>query len=461
MQNLNRFGHEFQVKLITCLLTDSQFSSRIFDILKPEYFDSRALNWLCDVILKYYAEYHAVATMPVLKVEIDSVEDQLLKEEIISALREAVTSEYETDLQFIKESTIEFCRNQELQYAIYDSVDLLKEGKFEEIKQRIDEALKRGEDREIGHDYLHDIDDRYITMTRKPIPTGWGFINELTQGGLSAGELGVFVGNSGSGKSWCLMHACANALDAGYKCLYVTLELLKTVAGTRIDCMLTGISMPDLPDNLEAIRNRLRRIEQKGGELYIEWYPTKKLSIIGLRSLLDRMTLLGHKPDIVFIDYADLMRLPNTKARQRKDEDLQELYEELRGIAGEYMVPVWTASQANRDSHDDEIEFVSAGMISESMGKHFTADFMMSLLRKESDKVTHTARFHVIKNRMGDDGMTLLAKMNLREGIIDIFHPKSNGHREAEDRIIDEQTNVKSRMKDKLKNFFSDTEDGK
>jgi len=95
------------------------------------------------------------------------------------------------------------------------------------------------------------------------------------------------------------------------------------------------------------------------GTMKIEWYPTKKLSLIGLRSLLDRMTLLGEMPEILVIDYADLMKLVPSNSK-RKDEELQELYEELRGIAGEYNIPIWTASQANRSSHGDEVSHVNA-----------------------------------------------------------------------------------------------------
>lgn len=454
MQNLSKFGHEFQIKLVTCLLTDASFSSRIFDILRADYFDSQALSWLCDVILKYYQQYHAVATIAVLKYEIDSIDDELLKEEVIGTLRSVVSNTKETDLQFIKDATIEFCRNQEIRYAIYEAVDLLKDGDFDRIKQRFDEALKKGEDKDTGHDYLEDVDDRYSVESRTPITTGWKFIDEITQGGLSGGELGVIVGNSGSGKSWCLSYMCAKALEAGHRALYVTLELAKTVVGVRIDCILTGIDSNELAFNTEQIKRKMSTIKHNGGNLIIEWYPTKKLSIIGLRALLDRTILLGVKPDILFLDYADLMKVVRSSMK-RKDEELQELYEELRGIAGEYNIPVWTVSQANRSSHDKEVEFVDAGMIAESMGKHYTADFMMSLLRKESDKVSKTARFHVIKNRLGDDGISLLSTMNLRRGIIDIYNPKSPKHLEIQAAMTEDQVNVKQRLQDRHSKFFA------
>jgi replicative DNA helicase len=452
MQKLSNYGHSFQVKLITCLLTDVKFSSRVFDLLRIEYFDSDALIWLCDTILNYYQEYHSLATMEVLKVGIDSIEDALMKEEVIKNLRDAYGFVESPDLQFIKESTIEFCRNQELQFAIMESVDLIKQGKFEAIKARIDEALKRGEDKNVGLDYLQDIDLRYEDMARSPITTGFPILDDLTQGGLSAGEIGIVVGPGGSGKSWVLTSLCTHAMLKGHKTLYITLELNEAYVGVRADCILTGISMDDLKDNRELVKNRLSRVT---GEMRIQWYPTRALSLIGLRSLLDRLILLEKKPDILYIDYADLMKLTPSK-NKRKDEELQELYEEIRGISGEYMIPIWTASQANRSSHDDEVEYVSAGMISESMGKHFTADFMLSILRKDSDKESHAARFHVIKNRFGPDGITLLSKMDTNHGIIEIFRPAGKKHKEMENELLDMETNPRNKLKSRYEKFYSD-----
>lgn len=456
MQKLSHFGHEFQVKLITCLLTDYNFSSRIFDILKADYFDSQALSWLCDVILKYYQEYKAVATMPVLKHAIEFLDDPLLKEEVINVLRSAVTSGRETDLQFIKDATLEFCKIQEVKYVMIEAVDLIKDGNLEEIKVRFDRAFKKGEDQNVGHDYLNGIDQRYVTMIRHPVTTGFSYIDELTQGGLSAGELGVIVGNGGSGKSWCLSSMCAKAMESGKNALFITLELDKEVVGVRIDCIFTGIEMSQLKYNQDLIKNKLERIKMRGGgTIAIEWYPSKKLSIVGVRALLDRMILLGNKPDVVYIDYADLMKLNSSKMK-RKDEELQELYEELRGIAGEYRIPIWTVSQANRHSHDKETEFIGAGMIAESMGKHYTADFMMSLLRKEEDKISKTAKFHVIKNRLGEDGMSMMSRMDLKQGIIEIYKPNSAQHLQMEKNAAEGQVEVRKIMLDKHAEFFSE-----
>jgi hypothetical protein len=123
----------------------------------------------------------------------------------------------------------------------------------------------------------------------------------------------------------------------------------------------------------------------------------------------------GKKPDVVVVDYADLLRGHG----QEKRHELEGIYEDLRGMAGEYEIPIWTASQANRSALEEDV--IGAEKISESYGKVMVADFVISLSRKVADKMAGTGRWHVIKNRFGPDGITLPSKMNTSNGQIHIY----------------------------------------
>jgi hypothetical protein len=131
---------------------------------------------------------------------------------------------------------------------------------------------------------------------------------------------------------------------------------------------------------------------------------------------MDKMILQGKKPDVVIVDYADLLRGP---AKEKRHEELEEIIEDLRGMAGEYGVPIWTASQANRSALEEDV--IGAEKIAESYGKVMVADFVISLSRKVTDKLAGTGRWHVIKNRFGPDGITLPSKMNMSNGQINIY----------------------------------------
>jgi hypothetical protein len=135
---------------------------------------------------------------------------------------------------------------------------------------------------------------------------------------------------------------------------------------------------------------------------------------------MDKMILQGKKPDVVIVDYADLLRGPS---KEKRHEELEEIIEDLRGMAGEYEVPVYTASQINRSGAEDDV--ITGVKIAGSFSKMMTADFVVSLSRKIEDKLAGTGRWHVIKNRFGPDGMTFPSKANFSTGQIHIYNDDS------------------------------------
>jgi len=131
--------------------------------------------------------------------------------------------------------------------------------------------------------------------------------------------------------------------------------------------------------------------------------------------------LQDKKPDVIIVDYADLLR--GAGRTQDLRHELGNIYEDLRGMAGEYEIPVWTASQANRSALEEDV--IGADKIAESYAKIMTADFVISLSRKIEDKISGTGRWHVIKNRFGPDGITFPSKMNTSNGQINIYEETS------------------------------------
>jgi replicative DNA helicase len=409
---LSAYGYAFQIKVITALFTDKMFLQQIADILSPGYFESDANNWIITTILEYNREYKTTPTLEVMKVKLDDVEHDVLKEQIKSHLKDTWKYTEADDLPFIKQQAIDFCKNQEIKKAIMSSVELLKNGRYEEIKSKIDNALKAGGDKDIGHDYMTSIDERYTEAVRDTKETPWEVINELTDGGLGKGELGVFVAPAGIGKSWGLINIGANAIKKGLTVVHYTLELNAAYVGLRYDSVITGIANQNLKHYQSQVKDELEKLE---GELIIKYYPTKTVSVLGLRGHIEKCIMQGKKPDVVIVDYADLLRGHG----QEKRHELEGIYEDLRGMAGEYEIPVWTASQANRSALEEDV--IGAEKISESYAKVMVADFVISLSRKVADKMAGTGRWHVIKNRFGPDGITLPSKMNTSNGQIHIY----------------------------------------
>ena len=409
---LSSYGYSFQIKVITSLLTDKGFLQQISDILIPEYFESDANEWIVQTILDYHKEYKTTATLEVMKVKLQNVDNDVLTTQIKEHLKDAWKYSESDDLTFIKQQALDFCKNQEIKKAILSSVELLKIGRYDDIKVAIDKALKSGGDKEIGHDYMSSIDERYTESVRFTKETPWEIINELTSGGLGKGELGVFVAPAGIGKSWGLINIGAHAVRKGMSVIHYTLELNEAYVGLRYDSVVTGIANQNLKHYQDQVKSELSQLP---GKLVIKYYPTKTCSVMGLRAHIEKCIMQGMKPDVIIVDYADLLRGHGTEKRH----ELEGIYEDLRGLAGEYEVPVWTASQANRSALEEDV--IGAEKIAESYGKVMVADFVISLSRKVQDKLAGTGRWHVIKNRFGPDGITLPSKMNTSNGQINIY----------------------------------------
>ena len=440
---LQEYGWGFQVKVIAAMFTDRIFLQQIADIIQPEYFESDANSWLLEIILEHFRNYKTPPSKDVFKVKITEVENDVLKAAILEQLKDVFRYMESDDLDFVKVEILKFCKNQEIKKAIMDSVSLLKMGNFDEIKSKIDSAMKAGADTNIGHEYKKDVIARYNVSARHTIATGWDVIDDLMDGGLAPGELGVVMAPAGIGKSWLLINIGANAVRAGKTVIHYTLELNENYVGQRYDSVITGINAQNLKNYQNDIVEKMSSIQ---GDLVIKYYPTKSVGVMGLKAHIEKTMILGQKPDLIVVDYADLLKV-NTK--KDKHEALEELYEELRGMAGEYSIPIWTASQAGRSSLEDDI--IEADKIASSYGKVMVADFLMSLSRKVEDKLSGTGRGHVIKNRFGPDGITLPSKINTNNGQFQFFEPQTTQGKQTTQVMKTGENLVKQSLAQKFK----------
>jgi replicative DNA helicase len=419
VDTLSKYGATFQAKVLANLLSSTDFLQQSLDVLNPKFFESDAGQWIIQETIDYFGEYKTLPTLEVFKVEMDKVTDDVLKIAIKEQLRAAFQRKNDEDLEYVKDSFLDFAKNQAIKSAIITSVDLLQVGRYGEIKDLVDKALKAGQPRNIGHNWKDDIEMRLAGNSRIVVPTGWDAIDSMIGGGLGAGELGVIAAPSGIGKSWALATIGANAAKLGKRVAVYTLELNESYMGLRYDTIFTGIEPGSIPDNPEAVRQMVDSIK---GDIIIKYYPARSVTVHTLAAHLEHLTMNKLRPDIILVDYADLMRA-TTKTDARYQE-LGIIYEELRSFGGEYGIPIWTASQTQRSSIQDDI--IEADKISESYSKIMTADLVISLSRKLEDKANHTGRAHIIKNRFGADGITLPVYMNTSVGKIEIYDENSS-----------------------------------
>jgi len=422
LNTLSSYGTGFQIKAISCLLTDKKFLQTIHDIISEEDFENQAHNWVVKQILTYYDKYHCPPSMEVLKVELKKLKNEVLQISIKEQLKEAYIAS-EDDLEYIGQEFSNFCKNQQLKKALLNSVDLLNAGEYDAIRGLVDNALKAGQDKDIGHEYNKDTEYRYREDHRKTIPTPWKDINDITQGGLGGGDFGLVFGNPGGGKSWSLVALGAFAVEQGFNVIHYTLELGSEYVGRRYDACFTGINVSDITQHREKVEQRITNLP---GNLIIKEYPPMRASISTIESHIQKCTDLDFKPDLILIDYVDLLST-RKKSADRKGE-IDDIYISTKGLARQLNIPVWSVSQVNRAGAKDDI--IEGDKAAGSYDKIMITDLAMSLSRKRKDKVNGTGRLHIMKNRYGTDGMTYGVKVDI-----------STGHFELSDYNDDDEDN--------------------
>ena len=415
IDTLSKYGQSFQSKVVSALLTDGKFLDTIGEITTPKFFENDANKWIISEILEYHNEYRKPPTLDVFKSQLSKVDNEILKKTVVDQLKHVHTQIGNVDLDYIKNEFREFCINQNLKNVILRSVDLLQAGSYDRIKDLVDDAMKVGNETNLGMDYIEDFDERTNDLKRTTVPTKWDPINDLMDGGLGPGELGVVVAPSGVGKTWILTAIGAEAVRRGLSVVHYTMELSEHYVGARYDTVFTGIPSADLKQKKEEVKGKITNL---AGRLLIKYFPPKGVTVKKLQQHIEKMVTLDNRPDVIIVDYADLLLSHSNKS----DSTYQEqggVYIDLRGMSGEMEIPIWTASQTNRSAIDSEV--IEADKIADSYAKVMNADFIMSWSRKSKDKLNNTARAHIMKNRFGQDGITFPCKMDTNTGYIEVY----------------------------------------
>ena len=445
-ETLTKYGTSFQSKILALLLNNTEFIQTISDILTPPMFDSDANKWLVNTIIQYYYKYKKQPTLEVLKVMIGELDNDVLKVSVVDKLREVWKHNEATDLEFVQEQTLDFCKNQALKNAIIESVDLLENKDYDSIKKIIDTAMNAGASRDLGQDYIESLEVRLTKSSRDTIETPWDVVNEIMDGGLGKGELGVIVAPAGIGKSWTLQALGSGVIKNGKTVVHYSLELNENYVGLRYDSIFCGVTTANIRYYREEVEKKIRNLK---GKLLIKYFPTKSASVQTISAHLKQIELSGVKPDLVIVDYADIL-LPLGHFREKRHA-LGTIYEDLRSVAGELEIPIWTASQANRSALEEDV--IGADKIAEDYSKVMTADFVMSMSRKVEDKIANTSRFHVIKNRFGIDGITYPSTINTNIGLVKIHESSSRSGKIVQGKMDNKEEFLRKELANKYKDM--------
>jgi replicative DNA helicase len=418
------------------------------EVMRPDFFELRYLEYLCDKYFKYFVQYRCFPTqallISIIKDGLSEDGDILLRDQIVSYLIRSKENPHPGDIAYVKEKSLDFCKRQAFKEALEKSVELISTDNFESVITLMKNAVSIGLANTVGHDFFEDMESRFIVANRCVCPTGIPELDakDVLAGGLGRGEIGVITANTGVGKSHFLVQMGANAMRHGKNVLHYTFELTEQAVGIRYDSNLCGISSSDVIDNKETVQKYYEENNSDLGRLIIKEYPTGYPSVTTIRNHIEKLALRGFKPSVLVIDYADIMR--STRSYDSLRHELKLIYEELRNLAMEIRIPIWTASQANRDSANSDI--VGLENMAEAYGKAMVADLVVSISRKATEKATGAGRLFIAKNRAGKDGIVFPIHIDTARSTINVLDEEISTLSEA---IRDDKAEAKALIKKK------------
>ena len=447
-KNFSKFGKAFQEKVFQSMLTDIQWSAQMIEVMSPEYFDLKYLSFLCTKYFAYYEKYKTFPTLTILitiiKEDLSKSKDHVLRDQIIEYLHRMKTNPDIGDLQYVKDKSLEFCKRQAFKDALEQSVELIQTEKYESVLNIMKEAISVGMPNTAGHNFFDDIEARFVQINRQVCPTGLDKIDsqDILRGGLGRGELGVIAANTGVGKSHFLVAMGCSAMRAGKNVIHYTFELSEHDTGKRYDSNLCDIPSNEIINRKSEVVDKYSKMEL--GKLIIKEYPTGSASVMTLRNHIEKLTLKGFKPSLVTVDYADVMK--SSKAYDSLRHELKLIYTELRNLAVELQIPIWTASQANKDSSKADV--VGLENLGESYAKAQVADVVLSISRKPMEKSTGSGRIFVAKNRAGRDGLLFPINIDTAKSKFEILDDTEMSLNEV---VTQDNNSMKEKLREKWK----------
>ena len=420
--SFSKYGKSFQEKIFQGMATDKDWAQQMHEVMSPDYFDLKYLKYLTGKYFGYYDNYRCFPTMQLLiqiiREDLQSdTADQLLRDQIVAFLQRMRMNQHPEDLPYVKDQALQFCKRQAFKEALTQAVELVQGEQFESVVDLMRSAVSVGMPQSIGHEFFEDIEARFQEITRITSPTGLAELDhrDVLDGGLGRGELGVVVAPTGVGKSHWLVNMGAQALRNGKTVVHYTFELSETLTGKRYDANITDIPVSDLIERKDEVIQNYE--DNEYGSLIIKYYPCRSASVNTIRNHLEKLKLRNYSPSLVVIDYADVMK--STKSYDALRLELQLIYEELRQMAADFSIPVWTASQSNRNGASQD--YVGLENMGESYGKAQVSDVVLGLSRKPEEKASGYARLFVAKNRAGMDGINLRLKIDTSKSTFSVL----------------------------------------
>ncbi len=405
MSGAFKFDATYQRSIVALMVQDYTFLSMVSEYLKPAFFDSVVLSWFFTTIRDYYLDYTARPTKRVIR---RSVKKALKRGSLKSAKHLAEISKILSvlwvrvpDKDYLTDEVQSFIKHQAIKNTMFAAIPLLQKEQFDEIAKLWQQALSVGSiNMDLGTRYFHDYRERIINrrQERVVIPTGIIELDSLLAGGgLGEKELGLILAPPSRGKSMCMVQLGKAGLVRKFKGVLYTFEMSEQVYAERFDVSWSGVDMRATNPDIKKVLRRVKSLGKMYGDSFIiKEFPAATASVNTIRAHLEQLaTKLGFFPDFMLVDYVELMKAVDKQSEKRFE--IGQAVTELRGLATELVIPIWSAIQANRKALSKRT--ITIQDLSESFEPAKHADVIVALCQTEEEFDDSEMRLFLAKNR--------------------------------------------------------------
>ena len=404
-KNFGYLGHTFQQQLIKSIIEDKKFGDVIIDVLESKYFDNNSFKFIMENIKELYLSYNKVPNYETLAQKIMSEGgNKDVNRPHIDTL-ESIKNLEKND-EFVKDKSLNFCRQQNLKKELKVIQSIIDNGEFEsynKIEQKIQKALQVGIMNDTVVDVFHNIDDALEKDYRLPIRTGIVGLDNVLKGGLGRGELGVILAPTGTGKTTLITKFANTAYNDGFNVLQIFFEDNEGQIKRKHYTIWSGIAPDEQPEFKEEVLFAVREQQERStGSLKLSKLPSDNITISEIKSKIRKMISEGFKPDLVLIDYVDCIS-PERSINGEEWKGEGSIMRSLESMTSEFNIAIWTATQGNRSSISSEV--VTTDQMGGSIKKAQVGHVIITVAKTLQQKEMNLATIAITKSRLGKDGV--------------------------------------------------------
>jgi archaellum biogenesis ATPase FlaH len=442
--------------IINSLFFKEEYTRKVLPFIKEEYFGNRVEQLLYGQIFQFVEKYNNLPTKDAILIEISQRRD--INEEELQHIKDYVNSieNSEADEKWLLETTEKFCKDRAVHNAVLSGIKILdgkdKKQTPEAIPHILSDALAVSFDKSVGHDYIEDAEARfkYYHTKEKRYQFDLDYMNRITKGGVPSKTLNIALAGTGVGKSLFMCHVASSYLLQGLNVLYITLEMAEERIAERIDANLLDVTMEDLHEMPKQLYDgKIGKLREKTqGQLIVKEYPTASAHAGHFKSLINELALKkSFRPDVIFIDYLNICASSRFKGGNISSYFyIKAIAEELRGLAVEHNVPIFSATQTTRTG------FVSTDIgledTSESFGLPATADFMFALMSNEELEALGQMKVKQLKNRYNDPSVNRAFIIGVDRAKMRLYDVQQSSQNIVDANQVDEKEDAYNKFSD-------------